>query len=556
MITMKQHILTLAAGLLCLNAAAQIFNPTVEVTNTFEGSYKGIEKPAQVMAVPDSVMRFDLTFDYSVSDNPYRGAYDFEPYMVNMKPQGSPLEKRRFFLRAGAGWTLHPELELVYAPQTRKGLDINLYARHNSYFGPYRSVGLDFEEKTLSFTDNSWEGYRSSTRAGVDGRYSWNRGVADFNVCYRNLMTKDNASQQSLNGGEASLSLRSTDPAQRFLYELGAKIAADAITAPNKSGSDIRVDANGAVGVRIGKEASALLGFDVQYDVNTLTGSSTGAFAVIPQYRMVGERGVVRIGVKLSALMPDTRTEALYKGRGQWIYPDVYLSYVVLPDLLVAFASATGGDRINSFSMLGARNSFFPTEFGIVQNTVERFNIAAGLRAGIASRLQLSVKAGLAMASNEVWDALASPTVSVLTRPAYVYVGGMRAYAQADAYWVSDKIVAEAHATGTMATAILPEDYIGLAPLMPPLLQGNARIAYIWKNRIQGGVSGAFSSGRSSTDWTLPGWIDLGVFAEMAVSRRFTVWARGGNLLNQAVYRVPTIAEKGPSVTAGVQFCC
>ena len=310
MMMKKLHILSLAAGLLCLGASAQNFNPTVEVTNTFEGSYKGIEKPAQVMAVPDSVMRFDLTFDYSVSDNPYRGAYDFEPYMVNMKPQGSPLEKRRFFFRAGAGWTLHPELELVYAPQTARGLDVNFYVRHNSYFGPYRNYNVG--DGALAFSDGAWDGYRSSSRAGVDGRYSWARGVLDFNVYYRNLMTKGYASQQSLNGGEASFAVRSTNPAQRFLYELGVKFSADAISAPGKTGSDLRVDADGGVGARLGKEASALLGFNVQYDANSLTGSSTAAFAVIPQYRRVSGRSVVRIGVKISALMPDSATEGFY----------------------------------------------------------------------------------------------------------------------------------------------------------------------------------------------------------------------------------------------------
>ena len=72
---MRQHILAtaLAAAVTAL-AHGQNLNPTVEVTNAYEGGASSIVKPAQRMAVPDSVMKFTLDFDYSVFDKPYEGA--------------------------------------------------------------------------------------------------------------------------------------------------------------------------------------------------------------------------------------------------------------------------------------------------------------------------------------------------------------------------------------------------------------------------------------------------------------------------------------------------
>ena len=114
---MRQHILTtaLAAAVSAL-AFGQNLNPTVEVTNAYEGGASSISKPAQQMAVPDSVTRFNLDFDYSVFEKPFKGAYEFRPYYVQLKPEPKASTEEKFYLRAGAGFTLHPELDVVWSP--------------------------------------------------------------------------------------------------------------------------------------------------------------------------------------------------------------------------------------------------------------------------------------------------------------------------------------------------------------------------------------------------------------------------------------------------------
>ena len=53
----------LVAALFPALASAQDFNPTVEVTNVYDVTMVDALKPAMKMAVPDSLLKFDLDFD-------------------------------------------------------------------------------------------------------------------------------------------------------------------------------------------------------------------------------------------------------------------------------------------------------------------------------------------------------------------------------------------------------------------------------------------------------------------------------------------------------------
>ena len=47
-----------------VESAAQNLDPTVVVDRAYEGKLMEVHKPYIDMAVPDSVVRFDLDFDY------------------------------------------------------------------------------------------------------------------------------------------------------------------------------------------------------------------------------------------------------------------------------------------------------------------------------------------------------------------------------------------------------------------------------------------------------------------------------------------------------------
>ena len=66
---MKKIIISISA-LFAFAAAlmGQNLDPTVEVSRVYEGKLVDVHKPAIEMAVPDTMYKFDLGFDYWVLD--------------------------------------------------------------------------------------------------------------------------------------------------------------------------------------------------------------------------------------------------------------------------------------------------------------------------------------------------------------------------------------------------------------------------------------------------------------------------------------------------------
>ncbi len=112
-------------------------------------------------------------------------------------------------------------------------------------------------------------------------------------------------------------------------------------------------------------------------------------------------------------------------------------------------------------------------------------------------------------------------------------------------------------------------DYTGgmVGLFLPSAFTGDVSIEYILKKRLNFGVDCQFASSRDghmrhytyynggdpvAVHASIPGYADLGVNAEFVVNRKFSVWARGGNLLGMTVQRSPLYAEKGSYFTAGI----
>ena len=95
-----KKILTAAAILVCATSLAQNLNPTVEVTNIYQGNPSEVHKPQAKMAIPDSLMRFDMDFGYEVFEKPYQGAYNFKPYQLAMRPDKDAYRGKKLYLKA------------------------------------------------------------------------------------------------------------------------------------------------------------------------------------------------------------------------------------------------------------------------------------------------------------------------------------------------------------------------------------------------------------------------------------------------------------------------
>ena len=561
---MRQHILAtaLAAAVTAL-AYGQNLNPTVEVTNAYEGGASSITKPAQQMAVPDSVMKFNLDFDYSVFEKPYQGAYEFKPYYVQLKPTPKASTEEKLFLRLGAGYTLHPELDFVYTPLNKETYKVNVYATHGSYFGRYHQLAsLEARDGVfpLGPTGEKMKGYLADTKVGADGSYGWDGGVASLDLGYRYRAADDEYHYQRMGGLELSgrvRSLPSDDP--HFLYDAkvdyhfyGNHVSDDYLNAvpvaTSFGESAFRFD--GTFGPQLSEGRRIVANLDLQLARYSQDYAGfTGCMALTPRYEFSWGRFDFRLGLKVSWLIYSNFTafpQELQHKTSLPLYPDMYADFHLLDDRLILQAAATGGEGFTTLSGLFMTHPF--TASGNYAHTRERLRAMVGARGNIASRFRYDFQAGFSHTSHNVVEGLA--IYNGTYRPAIFDKGYNMLFAKLDAGWKSEWLTVDGNLTYRWT------NLQGDALFAPAAFTGYVRPAYNWGDRFKVGLDLALSTARKTTyhgtELKVPGWVDLGAFAEYRFSHHLGFWARGGNLLGQAIQRIPLHAEAGVYFTAGI----
>ena len=584
---MRQHILAtaLAAAVTAL-AYGQNLNPTVEVTNAYEGGASSIAKPAQQMAVPDSVTRFNLDFDYSVFEKPYQGAYEFSPYYVQLKPAPKLSTTEKFYLRAGAGFTLHPELDLVFTPVQKENYRMSIYATHQSYFGRYHDFALGTTQDGITpiVKADKMKGYLADTKAGIDGVYNWDGGLASLDIGFKNRMADNAYRYQKMSGLEAKgrvRSLPSDDPHLHYDAAIDYTLLGSDLSELMGSEMDFRESKfalAGEFGPVLEGGSRFLVGMNV--DLARYMGDYkgyTGIMSVTPKYQFTLDRWRFSLGAKLSWTIYSEDYNVWGEGlqhKSGFVYPDVYVDFHLLDDQLILQAAATGGDGFNTLS-----GQFFSHPFdyyGHYGHSLERVRAMIGARGNIASRFRYDLQGGYARWTYAPTETLArfalgyvdpasvvpgelqTPTLAeqVIMR-AFQYEKGFNLlFADLDYDWKSENVTVDGRLSWRHSNVS------GNGALAPAAFTGFIRPAYNYGERMKGGLDIAWSTGRKATfgeengamtsAWRLPGWVDLGLFAEYRFTHNFGFWAKGGNLLDQVVHKTPLQAEAGMYFTAGI----
>ena len=501
---------------------AQNLDPTVVVTNTYAQEATGIEKPSQLRALPDSVFRFNLDFDYAVQSTPYRGAYEFNPYLVELRPTARLTEDGRFYLNLGAGYTLHPELTLVWTPVQRDRFHLNLYADHRSYWGSNLS--------------------RMRSVAGLNGLLTWNGGQFLADVRYRNVMGSDSQVQQAMFHAVDFRAGVKSDPEAALIYQLEA--SGTGFWSPFVD--EFHLLAKGGIGTHFGIN---YLHLGVSAELLSQAAGYVGNLAFTPRYLLTPGDFRIDLGAKLSFLYRSTT--AFYPQPFVFpLFPDVHVTYYVLPDVMALQASATGGHVMNVYSGLVDENPFlaaFTRPDGTplaLDCSVERWNIMLGARGNIAERFHYDLQLGYAFRTNaQLWGMTATGAPALGYAPKYHMF-----YTDLTMGWKSDFLDVDARLLYRLTS--LKEDYL----FAPAAFCGNASAVYNWGDRIRAGVTVEGQTARVAQKGAVPGYVDLGLLGDLQMTRSLGFWLRLGNLLNQPVQRVPFRPENGIYVTVGARL--
>ena len=592
--TMERRIYSAALGFAMLASscfpvllAGQSIDPTVEVTRDYEAKLMEAHKPLFKMPVADSLQHFDLEFDYSVYDSPYKGAYDFNPYLLNTRPAPSPYSGKSFWLKAGAGYALQPVLDLVWTPGLKGRFRMSVYGSHRSYIGRYRGIRDVFDGSQVRLEDpyrtgygsrsgedgsTAWSGYDMLTSAGVNGSVVWNGGEFSFDAGYYGVAAKDTVLTRGYDAFDVKMRVRSDDAAgRRFFYDAGIRYRfgedkADIAGTAGGRGylAEHLFGLRASLGPVFSASSRALVDVDFNFaDYPVLYGAYAGDFSLTPRYAFSKNRWDLDLGLKFAVTMNGGGAVPLYDiAGGQYVYPDVRIGFEAVLGHMDIYMDLSGGNSITSWSDFMARNRFFNQyaySSDFLGNTEERIRAEIGIAGNIASRLGYDLRAGYVNYANAFLDGVASdPAFGLVYSPDYAEY--QMFHASLDLNWKSKAFSADGSFTWCHTNI---QDRIG-GLFAPPALSGYVNFIYNWNSRIYAGIDCRFASarkgemtvssyvGNSSVPAVIPGYADLGVSLEYKFSRSFSLWLHGGNLLDMAVMRTPLYAESGVNFTAGI----
>lgn len=584
---MKRYIYAVSACLCALSQtlAAQNYNPTVVVTNRYKAATEAARKGEVEMAVPDSVRSFNMTFDYSVFDTPYRGAYEFSPYSVEMKPSFGGRRPGVFYMNAGIGYTLHPELALVYTPFSNGRLSLDIYGNHHSYAGDYRKVGLDDGNRLTGLKEDGkrqyWKdwNYDMDNDAGVSFRYDWDRIGLTADLVYDGLQQRDWLRSRSLDRGTAEVRVFSKDTLSSGVgfgtwmkYGFGHDCMTPKYAAERLSVGENSFKAGADIGVRTKKSGRFVLGMNADVAAYMLgLGHRAAVFEFAPRYILNVKRWSFDLGVK--ADIPVTSGGAGYENSAthQYVYPSVKVGYGFRRIPLSLWLGVDGGERMNSYTTLAGDfrhygiSSSSLSSHATLGNTVERVRASFGLKGRIRSVFGYEAFVSYAERSTSVMErvllkdvefgggTMALPVYDLAFAPSGLLTAGLDARYSDD--WGRVDL-------GLRYNGLFVRDE-ALQYIAPAALTGDVSVQFNIIRRIFAGIGCEFSTFRSGrlvtapdsmVSYRIPGFGDPYFSVEFQYSRMLAFWLRGSRLTGQTIQRTPLYAERGPELTAGLRL--
>ena len=542
---MKKTAYILALLALSLGAAAQNLNPTVEVTNTYKREASGIEKPDQLLPLPDSVSRFNYDFDYTVRNTPYRGSYEFKPYNVQLRPNSRPETQSALYAKLGAGLGFHPEALVVWTPFSGKAIQVNVYGSYNAYIGTYRDIQFDAAEGSFTDSGNKTAGWRDRVAtAGADMRLDWDGGALRADIKYTGTAGSDVWADVHNHGVSADAGV-SGSLGRSFRYYVSEHF--------NYTGNPGLDESHSITDLMVGFPlGSSFLSLGINAQVLNHSGAVQGVagnFAITPSYALSLGGLMLNAGVKVGFILRDNDT--FCPNKAGVLFPDIKATYKLIDDAMVLQASITGGNTISSYENLLSRNHFLGSFAFAPDISTERINIMMGFRGNVRERIYYNFKGGFKSLNNMVsWGfsnagAGYTPLVGYMSPLSTFYAG-------TDLGWKSDHMDIDAKLM--YQYSILSKSGLKTNLFGPPAFAASLRAAYRLAGRFIPAITLDSRTDCPGVDATLPGYADLGFDCSFIVNRFWNAWFKLGNILNQSVQRVPFHAEKGLYFNVGASL--
>lgn len=543
---MKRINLAIAVMALCAPLSAQNINQSVQVTNEYESRFSDFQKTGPSLQVPDSLYRFDYSFDYSVFETPYKGSYEFSPYRISVTPEARLYDGSKFFLRLGAGYTIHPQFEMAWQMLQTPDFAIGVFAEAGGYAGRYSRRGVA----------ESFSGHDLNGRIGLGGQYLRPAVRLSYHFGYEGIFAGEGGAEPYFRSGFSSViaagRIQSRErPGNQMFYDIDLQYR----YSSDGGRSEGQVSASGENNLRVAVSAGPVLAskyrilIDGLFELESLRGDD--------YYKVADSHGELFGGMRMASLgsikphvdflLGPVRLDAgvrvdYSKGTEQGAFsvsPDVTARMALLDADMELVAGVSGGQYIQSHYAVKQLNHFAFMMGSSAKISREKLHVRAGLQGHAASRLQYELEAGYVSYQG-------MPLASLY---GVLPVDYNAAYVQGRFSWRGPRLELDADAKYS---------YLRLntlcAAFAPPAFVGELRGRYNWENRIWAGLFVEAQSSRlslASDGVWIPWFANLGLTFEYRIDARWTFWAEAGNLLGMAIERAPGFIEKGQYGTVG-----
>ena len=538
---MRKSIHALAALVLCAPLFAQNINQTVQVTNDYVTRFADFQKQGGTLSVPDSLYRFDYNFDYSVFDTPYKGSYEFSPYRVRVTPQARLYDGNKLFLRAGAGYTIHPQFELAAQLVEEKDFTLGAFADFAGYAGRYYGHGLGEPFNGYDLNGHvvfNGQAIRPATRLsyqlGYDGIFN-NRGGEVF--------------RSGFHSGFVTGRIQSRERAENHLfYDFDLRLRHSGESLPEEMGLYNAHETNLYVGVSTGpvlqEKYKILLDgiFEMEalgaYQTMFRNGYNVNFARIRPHVDFLFGPVRVDAGVRLDWTEYDYSQQKPFT-----IAPDVMIRMALLDADMDLYAGISGGQQVEGHFTLKQINHFAPRPQAPATISRERIRVRAGLEGHWKAGLQYAFEGGFVSYSHKPLAALGGIS----------FVDYKSAYAKATLGWTSERLDID---------GVLSYDYLlfpeyDVDAFAPAAFTADVRGTWNWDRKIFAGAFVEAATARKSLlvgGVPMPGYANVGLTGEYRFDPHWGVWIEGANLLGMAIERFPGYIEKGPYVTLGISL--
>lgn len=530
---------------------------TVTVSNRYVGTLSETEMAVQPTVIPDSLLQFDLNFDYTGFEQPYKGSDFFNPIHTELDMQTRAYDGKRFDMTFGAGYAVPILLDLSAVLKQKGRFKIGVSALNKSFWGMYRTFDK-VDGEVLPYNDRNIPGYDSRSKVAFDGRLDWERSHLLLNVGYDGLHSSlsEFGSFGNYNGAFAGLKYRyRSDKAFRmgvdFDYNFG-------YCNQDKTSSDADLMENvykAALDFQFALGNGHLLELDADFNMtdcfNANPSSAGGSFCgynigLSPMYYFSGSDKLY-FGIGVSLLYSGSVANVDRGANALTGFPFLKFRWKAVGDCLVFYADSHLDGEVWGVGSGYRANTFYVADEN--KCIVKNYKADVGLGGSLAGKFVYDLKACYSNVQNAPLFKIGSMEPYQVHSTSIVHAANLRSVDAAG------KIMLNFGGFSLKADALYHWFFEKAnMEIVPSELEISGDVRYNHKGRFYIHAGALYRSSYKSCGMTLPGYVDLKAGLGFNFRRSFGVFLEGSNLLGSSCWTVPLYSHVGQEVMLGIKL--